>query len=435
MRNMKYWLLIIALLFTLLFVAITSFISVINVNDHSAWISEQVKKNTGYDVRFEHFENQWTTYKRFTFSGVSLHQQQQQVAFIGKIELAVEKLDLWQRQLEIKSINLSDVDINVDWPLRLNHVTFQNEGEPNSQIAKLTGMQNINWDRLNIATLNIDNLNVALKFDDKNFVLKEANLAFNELLIINRHQLQTFPTNLDFITTFKALQASNNKQKVEVNDFSLMAHVNLLKREGEMKMSAAEVSSINADLPPVLLSALQLKLQLEQQKLSLTHFFVNAFSGSLAITADLFLEFNFLPKPAIAVKKLQVLALTAKDIQLNIPEFFEKNTSTASTSEQLRLPIQSLSVKNASLHNISIFSDVKNFPLALKSADAQISNWLVVDNNQLIDLAQESQQQANFAFTFESLRWRNSVVEEFSIVSRFDKQQQEFAVLKKLLSK
>lgn len=435
MRKMKHWLLIIALLMILFFVAIAGVIFFINVNDHSFWISEQVKKHSGYDVRFEGFANQWATKNSFSLIGVSLYQKQQRVVSIDKIEIAVDKLDLWQRQLAIKSVNLYDIDIKADWPLRLNHVALHREGETISPVTKRAAAPNINWDRLNIETLNIHNLNAALQFDDKKLLLKEANLTLNELLIIDHNQLQTFPTHVDFITTFNTLQAGNSQQMVEVNGFSLMTNVNLLKREGEIKVNAAEVSTINADLPPVVLSDLQLKLQLQQQKLSLTHLFVNAFSGSLALTADLFLEFNFLPKPEMAVKNIQVLALTAKDIQLNIPDLSEKNNATSSAEEYQRLPIKSLSVINADLNNISIFGDAKNLPLALKSADAQISNWSVVENNQFIGFTPEYQKQVQFTFAFEYLRWKNSLLEAFSMVSSLDKQQEQLAVFKKQLSK
>lgn len=433
MRNMKRWLLIIFFFVLSSFVVMTSFIYFFNVNEHSVWISKQVKKHTGYDIRFEHFENQWATEKRFLFSGVSLYQQQQKIAFIAKIALAVDKVDLWQRQLEIKSINLSDVDINLDWPLRLKEATSPNGEATTPEIEiPITG-QKMAWDRLDIAEFNIENLNIALIFEDKNVSLKKVNMTLNELLIIDHQQLQTLPAKLELLTTFNALSASNNNQKLEINDVSLRTSIDLFKREGKMEVSAGEVSA-NSYLSPMRLTALELSLQLEQQKLSLTHFFVNAFSGSLAVKGDAFLEFNFLPKPALVVDRLEVLSLVAKDLQINIPDFSDKKVTTSNKSVQDPFPIQSLSVMNADLNNISILSKAKELPISVKSADVQINNYMVINNYQLIDPTQDLQQSGTIALAFEYLRWENSVIEGFSMESQFDEQKEKLSALKLLLN-
>lgn len=431
--NFKRCLLGLALLLILFLVSVVSFVYFANLNDYSSWVSAQIKKTSGYDVRFEGMENNWGRDKRLSIVGLSLYQQQQRVAFIGRLDINVDKVNLWQRQLEIRSIDVDTVDINIQPLLALSGVNLKTPPAAIETKNRFATLKNINWERLNIATVNIKNLNITGQDNDKKINLVQANLTFNELLIINHKQWQILPANIDFTATFKALQLSDSSNKVEVNKFNLTAAGSLFKRKGHLNISAAEMNSSSTNLPPLKLNGLQLQLLLEQQKLSLQHFFVNAFSGSLALKAEALLTFNLLPKPAIKVQEVELLSLLAKDMQIHIAKWKKPIAEPQEVSENRLWPIEKLSIAKAHLQNINIDSEAEQLPLRLKSAHVQINDWLLIQDSQLLDPTLGKLQTGGIVLAFDSMHWKNSVIDKFSMGASLNKEQQPLNFLQQIL--
>lgn len=403
-----------------------------NVNDYSQWITKQIHQSTGYDVRFESFENTWLTDKQIVITGLALYQQQQQVLLINRLEIQVDNLDLWQRQLEIKSVSIQGVEVELHKPFILEETYVKN----NQQIKpKSTDLENIKWERLHIAKFDITGLNAFLQNEEKKLLLEEASFVLNDLLIIKQKQLQLIPENLSFISDFQRLIVSDNNQKATIDNLQLSVNASLQQRQAMVNVSSDSVQLENNNSPPVLLQSLGFDLQLKGNKLSLSDFFVNAFSGSLALQADALLAIRLLPKPAIKVQKLILNSLVAKDMQLHTPILSGSNDNPSQSVKSELLPIGELLIESLNLENISVLSESKKWPLQLKSVDAQINNLTAIQDNQLIGVNQLDQQSANFALAFDYLLWKKMVIEQFNIAGSLEENDPAWKLLKGLFTK
>ena len=436
MLNLKRGLLFLGVLLGLFILVISSIYTFFNVNDYSDWISEQVKKSTGYDVRFEKIEANWSEGKRLSLLGLSIYQQQQQIAFIKRVDLQIDHLDLWQRELELKSIILNGVDINILTPLKLSKTDSEIEIVAGSQNQKtISELTTIDWERLHIATFEITHLNAVLRHEDKNLSLKQASLTFNDLLLINNQQLQSFPAHLDISSAFETLLLSDDRQTVEINDFNLIVTAGLVQRKVEFIVTAAEIKTNNEAFPAVMLDSIELRLKFEKNKLFLQRFFVNTFSGSLEMTAEALLQINFFPKAAISIKKVALLSLNAQDMSINIPQWQASNNDSQPAPVNISLPVEELSIQKANLKNISINGETQQLPWHLKSADVEINNWLVIKDIQLLDPTQDIQKTGSIAIAFKYLRWQDSIIEQFSMDGSLSKRNDDLILLNQLLSK
>jgi hypothetical protein len=438
MPNVKRFVIIVCSLLCLLVVAITSTFYFLNVNDYSKWISEQIKQSTGYDVRFENFENNWLVDNHLSLVGVSLYQQQQQILYIQKLELQIKKLDLWQRDLEIESIHIQGVEIDISQPLMLKESQLadikDNIGIEGSS-ALISNPQILIWEKLHIANLQITDLNASMQHKGQNISLTGASVELNDLLIMDHKQLQTLPKRLDITTQFTHLQFSDKSQAIQINNAKLSVNGDLLKRQANIDLSADVIELKVVDQIPLLFESLQVQLQLVQNKLSLVSLSVNAFAGSLIANADALLAINFLPKPAIKFGPVVLNALIAKDMQIVIPSFSSSNTQPKKSTTDELFPIREFLIKNINLQNISLHSELETLPLTVKSADLQVSDFYLVKDNKLFDMTLHSKQTGDFSFAFDHMRWDESVIEQFSVIGSLGEDDPGIRLLKKLLIK
>ncbi|WP_413700986.1 hypothetical protein ACLKMH_04190 [Psychromonas sp. KJ10-10] len=111
MHKMKRFFIIVFSALCFIVVCISCFIYLFNINDYSKWISEQLKLTTGYDVRFEMLENNWLTENKLSVVGLSLYQQDMRIVYINRLDVEIENLDLWSRQLMIKKLHLKGLSL------------------------------------------------------------------------------------------------------------------------------------------------------------------------------------------------------------------------------------------------------------------------------------------------------------------------------------
>jgi len=427
MLNIKRFYLFILSIFILFFIAVGSSVYFFNVNDYSAWITKQIQQSTGYDVRFEAFENRWLADNYLSISGLSLYQQQQRVLFIKRLDLQVDKLDLWSRQLEIASIKLSGVEIDILQPLQLSEKTIEASDKTEKQIADF---QNIAWEKLHIKQFQILDLNASLFHEGKQLQLKEADFEFNNLLIIEQKKLQLLPRNIDFKTNFKQLALNDSQQKAQLADFQLAVDAYLLQRKAELKVSVGQIHFKSQQSPPLQLNALSLNLQLENNSLRLQDFWVDLFSGSLAINAQAMLDIKLLPTPKVTIQQVVVNSLIAKDMHLNIPVLTQSSAEPQPATDKKQLAIASMLIEKLNIKNVTVLSESELLPLQLKSVDAQLNNLYVIQEHQLLDVAKLNEQSASFSLAFDYLRWKKSVVEQFAIAGSLQQDDPAWQLLK-----
>lgn len=429
MPKLKRLALIFSVIFALFLVPVVSVVYFFNVNDDSDWITKQVKRATGYDIRFETFENRWFAESQISIMGLALYQQQQRVWLIDKLELKINKLDLWKRQLEVQSLSLQGVKVDIQTPFTPLTGHIDSRGEAQKQIYDL---QNIGWESLDIVKFEIIDLNALVKKEGKKLLLKEANIELNDLSVIKQNKLQILPTKLGLIAKLKTLQFSDEKQKIAVSNLKLSSHANLAMQEGKLNLSADEINIERETQNALLLQSLDLQLHLAQNKLSIPHFFVNVFSGSLALQADAYLSVSLLPAPVIRLGKVDLHSLLAKNMKINVPKLSFEPTKT---SKNKALPIEVLFIESVDLQNIDIRSELENLPLTLTSLDARLTDFYLIKEGQLVDPIQTKQQSGNFSLAFSYLRWKDSIMEQLSIEGSLTEDDQGVRLLKQLEEK
>jgi hypothetical protein len=438
MLNVKRFVIIVFSMFCLLAVAVTSIFYFLNVNDYSKLISEQIKQSTGYDVRFEYFENNWLADNYLALVGVSLYQQQRRILYIQRLELQISKLDFWQQDLAIKRILIQGVEIDMSQPLMLKESQLtdvqKNIGIEDSS-ALISKPQNLAWETLHIANLQITDLNASMQHKGQNISLNGASIELNDLLIIDHNQLQILPKHVDVKTQFNHLQFSDKSQKIQLNNVKLSVTGDLLKRQANIDLSGDAIELKTADKIPLLFESLQVQLQLAQNKLSLVNLSVNAFAGSLIANVDALLVINFLPKPTIKVRQVVLNTLIAKDMEIVIPSFSSSNTQPEKSTTDELLPIREFLIKNINLQNIGLQSETETLPLTVKSANLKVSNFYLIKDNKLLDITQHTQQSGDFALAFDYMRWQDSVIEQFSVVGSLGEDDPSIRLLKTLLIK
>ena len=431
MLNMKRFIIILLVLLSVFTVLVGSSLYFLNVNDDSSWLSRQIQQSTGYGVRFEGFENNWLAESSISLKGLSLYQQQQRVLYINRLELKVDKLDLLQRQLSIKSLHLEGVDVDIRRALKKSKNDIIEKKETKNQVNEI---QNLAWEKLQITTLKITDLNAKVQHLDQKLILKEASIELNDLLIIDNKQLHTLPKRLAFTTQFNHLQLSNPSHKAVFNKVKLSTEGDLFKRQAKLELNAGEIDLQVGTHLPVVFESLQLELQLVQNKLSLVNFFVNTFSGTVAANADAILAIGLLPKPTIKVQQVILNSLVAKELQLTIPELPLANTQGKNNTKNKQLPITAFQVKKVRLQNVNLHSEATQLPLTVTSMHLDMRDFYIIKENKLLDASQLTQQAGRFSLAFDQLQWRETLIEKFSVAGSMNEKDKGIQVLKQLLT-
>ncbi|WP_284203678.1 AsmA family protein [Psychromonas marina] len=432
---MKRFFIAISLLLVLLIALVISFIALFDVNDYRDWASDQIKQSTGYDVRFQSIENHWLAEKRFSLIGVTLYQQQQRVMRIEKLDIEVDKLELWQRLLAIKSINISGVE--VDKPLfglaTTTQTVSENDNVPPQNSVKL---QKLAWQRLHINRLNISAVNGVIEHQGQRLMLEGGQLELQDLLVINNQQLQLVPVNADITLAFKHLQLQAPQQQLQIDNLQLSAQGDLLQRQAKLDITTSSIVTGLSAQQLITVDALQLGLQFNKNRLLLEHLNIDAFSGSLAMQADAVLDIKLLPKPSVSVQQVTLHSLLAHDMSIDIPTWLmpaeQQNISDEQQKNEL-LPLQVLLIKQLKLDNISVYSANSALPLQLKNLQLTLNDLYLIEQQRWINFPPDDAQAGSFSLAFERLGWQETLIEQLSIAGSLSDDDQGLLLLKQLL--
>ncbi|PKF60878.1 hypothetical protein CW745_13470 [Psychromonas sp. psych-6C06] len=441
MLKFKRFLLASCLLFLLFFLLVGSSVYFFSVNDFSQWITDQVKQSTGYDVRFENFENRWLEDNRLSFSGVSLYQQDKRVVLINKLDIDIKKLDLWQRQLEISMVHLKGVEVDIKQPLTKNKVVV-NSAKNNSSPVVAVGAQSLSWEKLHIDTLKITEFNADVVHQQQHLLLKQAEVEFRDVHIIQQHQLQTIPSSIDVSLQIKSLLFESPEQQVQLDDWQLSLQSNLFQQQGRL---TGEIGSVTFNLPSeksrtssMNFHNMYFELLLKQQYLRLKEFTLEAFSGHMSMRSEAELAITLFPKPLFKLKQVTVESLQLKDMQLVIPDISGANNRTEvsvdNTEADISLPLENLLLEQLLLTNVNIRSENSELPLRVDRIQLQLNHVPLIRNSDWLRVATLSEQAGSFSLAFALLHWQQSVIEDFSVAGSLTEEDQGLLLLKQLLS-
>lgn len=426
--NWKRFFILLLMLFALVCIVLGSSVYFINAE----WVSAQVKKETGYDIRFEHFENSWLTDSRLSLAGVSLYRQQQPIVSIKRVDIKVDKLDVWQRQLDINNIHLSGLDIHLELPMN-NATGLKKDTNVDSEVSNQGRNEAITWERLHIDSFSITDANISITNQQQQLLVNGMSLYLKDFLVINNQRLQTLPVTLNATAQIKSIALKDANQQLLFDELQLSVEGDLLQRSGHLNMDVDKIELIGALQPAMLFSAIQFTLHLEKNRIDLENFSLNAFSGSLRVQANAMLDINVLPKAEIKLKQVTLQSLLLKDMQLTIPDW-QPLTDNAQQSSSL-LPMEKLLIKDLHLENIDINSDNNTYPVVLKELDLQLLDLYLVQHHQWLSLGQYTEQESHFSLYFAYLNWQASMIEQFSLAGSLSENETNFLLLREHLSK
>jgi len=416
-----------ALFFTATSLLIGSSVYFFDVNDYSNWISEKIESSTGYDLRFERLDNNWIMDNSVSLMGVSLYQQQQHVASIQQIEINIDKLDLWLRQLDINSITLKGVEIEVDM------ASLMTKGTTGQKSVVTSKDKELDWNRLFVKKINIIDLDTLLENKQQRIQIQAMNFDLNDLFIINNNKLQVFPPSINLATQIQSLQLQDNQQEIRFTELKLLLKGELLQRQAQLNVETGSVEIAAEQQPGITLENVKIDLQLAQDNLRLNNLTVDAFSGDLALQGNASLGLTLLPKPDIKVKEVIIEALVIKNMQLIIPQWQASVAHNETSLEQQLLPLESLLLKKLQLQNIDIESTNVALPLMLKNLQLNIVELSLIKNNQWLKLIEKSKQAATFHIYSDYFSWEDTIFEQFSVSGSLTKDDQSLLFLQQQL--
>jgi hypothetical protein len=429
MLNIRRFIIFLLFLFCLPIVIAGCLFYFFSIDDYSKWISEQVKQETGYDIRFEVFESDWLKEKKLSVLGVSLYQQNSRVIFIDRIDITIENLDLWSRHLAVKKLHLSGIELDIKVPInKLDNQSLNNHESPNASENK-----SIKWKKLQLAHFKITDMNANVQYLDKTLSIKRANFNINDVLIIENNQLVTLPKQMDMSTRIEHLDYKDEKLRSHIHNVNLSTQGNLLKRNGELDLMIDEFEIEYHERSVYVLNSLFMKFAMTANTLSLKQLSMNAFSGLLSAQAEAIFSFDLLPQPEIKIASIQINTLNAQNMDMALPNFSYFNKQANEEVKPSLLPIESLIIKQMNFQNMSLNSDHKKWPLIIKSADFQIENFQVIKDNKFWNINSEASQTGNFSIAFSELSWQDVIVEQFSLESNLEDSKEDFGSLKLLL--
>ncbi len=429
---MKRFFIISALLLTFLVTSLALFVYFFNVNDYSEWIAKQIEKSTGYQVSFVLIENNGWQDPRFSVSGLSVISDKKELLHIDQINIDIGQWDIWNRQLEIELVDVAGIHIRVEQGI-LKGVTAgqKSVGKTKRQ------MQSLPWDRLRINKLRVSDLNMDLSNAGQSLKLQQANLSSDNLPIIEHKKFVSALFKGNLLFDFKKLDLQLSALKaVRLEDLSLYCNFDLQSLQAKLALSIKQLGFTSPNQAEIIVENSLLDLQLHKNRLSLKRLFIKAFSGELDLQADALLSIHLIPAPTFSVNSLTVLSLLVKDMSLNIPAFMQasENEEFSRTNEKQKLPLETLFLKQVNLQNLNISSEEKLLPLTVKGLNSRVSEFYLLQNNQLFSLSAENNQSGLFALQFTYLQWSETIVEQFSVAGSFSEDAARLLLLKQLIT-
>ena len=428
---MKRFFIIIALLFTLLAGLSGGFVYLFDINDHSQWLSEQIEKRTGYQVRFELIEHSYWQESRFSVSGLSVAIDNKQLLKIEKINVVISELDLWKQNLQVELVELVGVDLYAEVDA-LKEVVNSKKGalerEKKSQLP---------WSKVQLNKLRISGLNADISNQQQYLRLQQASLSSDSLIIINDNKLVTDLLKGELQFAMKALELQlGASQAVSVKGLFLRSYFDLAALQAKLTTRVKQLDFRLPEQTKVLVDNGLLEMQLDKNRITLTHLSANAFSGELQLQADAQLAMHLQPSPIVTIDELTVLSLLVKDMQIQIPAFILESASEGAGrgGEKQKLPIKTLLLKQVNLQNITINSEEKKIPLTIRGLNSRISEFYLLQNNQLVNLPEESNQAGLFVVQCDYLQWADTVSEQLQVAGSLTENDQGLLLLQQLLT-
>ncbi|WP_028862281.1 hypothetical protein [Psychromonas aquimarina] len=411
-----------------------AFIYFFDLNDYRGLISRQINRATGYQVSFAALDSRLLSESRISFSGLSLAADNRELVYIDNVEININKLSLWNRELELGLVELTGVNIRGDVS------AFTKLGAENTSsrqsASNIQAPQQIPWKQFKIQKLSVKDLNVDITQAEQLLVVDGAALSSKELVLIENQQLAAafFKGNLKL--AFKELSAQHsNSEKLRLSGFNLDFFFTLQTMQAGLDIKADKLDiSLNGQQAAAAHNT-QLVMELNKDKLSIKSLSTELFSGELQLQADILLSMRLSAKPALAVKTLTVHDLAVTDMDLIIPPLAERPIETVSNTENNKqpLPIENLFVKQMLLTNINISSNNQQFPLVVKNFNSRVSNFTLLHNHQVKTLPEEARRAGSFSVQFAYLQWASAVIEQFEVSGRLSKNDQAVLLIKQLL--
>lgn len=390
----------------ILLVSSASFIYFFNINHYSQWISAQIEKHSGYQVRFDLIELEDWRNPQVTISGIEITHQNKAIITLQKVHIASREFDVWNRYLDIALVDLQGVNILVDEETLAQTVKPINAIENKEKTPSISEL--LPWKHLLIDKVNISGVNGEIDYQDKYLQIGGLNATFSDLLIIADNQFSYQWQEGSYQLAIKEGKLIlQDHQSVEFNDVILESELDLLNLQAQLLFAMKKVLINTADFSNLVIDNSVLQLQLDNNKLIVQHLVSDVFSGQLQLQGMVLFTLKPFSKNKILVDKVALSSLLMKDMQIDIPAFASPQDSESSVNQEASWPINDFQIEKANLENINISSREQTIPLFLKGANVHIRDVNVLDSNSLINFMGS----VNISFTY--LQWEDVIIEAF----------------------
>ncbi|MFT7455597.1 MAG: hypothetical protein ACI892_000741 [Marinobacter maritimus] len=435
---MKRCFIMVAFILGLLGFSLLLFISFFDINSHRKFISHQIEQLSGYQVNVESVDSHLFFDSSVSFSGVSLKINNLQVLYVDKVKVNITKLDLWQRQLKLGSVQLNGLRISGDTAAAFANTTdikiadFKTVEKSNSvqQTSEVKIQQKLAWQRFTIGRLSVNDLAIDITHAGQRVTLDGADFRSENLQIIADHQLVKTP----FFGNLK-LQAREftaqpiSSETLRVKNLQLTGSFNLKNVQANLYLKAASLN-LTLGKEELALQNTELAVSLNQNKASITRLSSKIFSGELQLQATALFLIKPLSAPFLSVQQLTVQLLEIKNMNVVIPAMF--NDSGGLKNNKPRFPINNFVLKELIVENVNIRSDNSTIPLVIKNLNATLVDVVLLQNKQLKGLAEETKEAGSFVLQFDYLQWMESTIKQFDISGKLLKNDRSVLLLKKL---
>lgn len=429
-RNMKRFFLLFTSLFLLLLLSLSLFIRFFNINDYAEWISKQISRSSGYQISFQSIEEDLYENSRFSVNGVALFIAQDEVAQIRQIKVEIGDIDLWNRALEIESVEISALDLELDE----SGLRALIEGEKDNPAAE-SRMQNtalLSWQQVRINKLRVVDLNAQIQKAGQKVQLQQANLSASNLRIAADNLLQPDLPQVSVNLDFARLKIQKSpQQQLLIKEGQLKSDLTLVSLQATLGAAIQSIELDLSDLPKVVMTDSLLDLKIDKDKVILEQLLTHVFDGELNLQAQALLAINPLASPMLAVKSITIESLLVKEMNLLIPSLDKVvgRLETEPDKEQSLLPVETIFIKQAHSENVDISSENPRFPLTLLNLNAAVQGLYLVKNRRLIDFTLDNNQDGLFALKFDLLRWFDSEIEAFSATGSLNQDEQSLQLI------
>lgn len=406
------------------------FIYFFDINAHRIFISKQIEQISGYQVNFESVDSHLFSDASVSLSGLSLTINNRQVLYVDKLKVSITNFDLWQRQLELGTVQLTGVRFSGDIAALVETADKNKSGQQTVDEVKI--QQKLALQRFTIRQLSVNDLKIDITHAGQKVVLDGADFRSENLQIIADHQLvkRPFSGNLTLLARELSVQRTVS-ETLRVKNLQLTAAFNVKNLQANLDLRAG---SLNLALgqKEVVLQKTELVASLHNNKVRITKLSSKMFSGELQLQADALFSIKPLSSPFFLIQQLTVQQLAIKDMNLVIPAVLYN--SGAVTENKPLFPINNLFLKKVIVENVNIRSDNSKIPLTVKNLNSTVIDFVLLQNKQLKALPEKNKEAGSFVLQVEYLRWMESSIEQFKISGKLSKNAPSVLLIKQLLA-